>query len=374
MKLHTIFAAISLFFIHDALGTQFLSTKKFELNETETLRDEWWVTASEVHLHGTAENDVFMLSASNRITGTLRQDLWVLAEHVEVSGTVNDDLRGLARSAALRGHVGGDLMILGDTVQLADRSRIRGDVALLGAHVITRGTIDGSARMVAKRLTVGGTIAGSLRVVADTLTVMGNTTIGGDLEYTSPKELILDETVQVGGDVIRTEEVPAQLPYHRVLWMQGFLFLSALAVGTPFAAIFPRLTGRTVRLIRRSPWKCGLAGLVTFCLLPLLSLLACLTVIGIPLGVLLAIGFIAALYLSKIFVGLTVGGILLRRGGPQPFSRVFVALVVGLLALYLLTLFPLAGTLIWLAIAFFGMGGLLLGLLGTEQQVRLPAD
>jgi hypothetical protein len=90
-------------------------------------------------------------------------------------------------------------------------------------------------------------------------------------------------------------------------------------------------------------------------------------VIGLPLGATVFAVFLVLVYLSKIVVGLVVGGILLRRRGPQPFGRAFTALAVGLVLLYFLTAPPILGVVVWFVVVVAGMGGLVLALSRSQR-------
>ena len=81
-----------------------------------------------------------------------------------------------------------------------------------------------------------------MRVYATDIVVMPGTEIGGDLVYTCDKELVLDEKVQLPGQLLRKEvqqpsaEIP-QLPPMHVVIMNFYLFVAALMVGIPFAGL-----------------------------------------------------------------------------------------------------------------------------------------
>jgi hypothetical protein len=154
--------------------------------------------------------------------------------------------------------------------------------------------------------------------------------------------------------------------------IQILLFSGALAAGLLFIALFPRYTGHAVRRVRRSFWNTALIGGLAFVLLPAAAVLAVLTVIGIPVGLLLAAGYLVLLYVSKIVVGLAVGGILLQRSGPQPYGSAALTMAVGLLLLYFLASLPIVGSIGTIIIMFTGLGGLILALADIQYGQRPP--
>ena len=226
--------------------------------------------------------------------------------------------------------------------------------------------------------TLSGTRRRQRRIAADDIVVMPGTKIGGDLVYTSPKDLFLDPgKVELDGQLVRKEletiQVKAPPPtLYDIIVLQAYFYLCALVAGIPFIAIFPRFTGRAVRWVRQSAWKCALVGFIAFCLIPMTSLFVFFTIIGIPLGLLLLLVYAIMIYLSKIIVALGIGGIVLRRHGPQPFSRVFAALSLGLIAIYLVTALPLIGSIAAFVVLLTGLGGMVFAIFSSPVAADLP--
>jgi hypothetical protein len=163
-----------------------------------------------------------------------------------------------------------------------------------------------------------------------------------------------------------------EIPPMHVVIVSFYLFVAALMVGIPFAGLLPRLTGNAVRAIRHSSLKCALTGMLCFCLIPMVSTLVLLTLVGIPLGLAMLVVYVLMLYLSKVVVAIAVGGTLMRWRGPQPFGRVMLALSLGLVLLYTATTLPIVGAGVWFIVTFIGAGGLVLGGFQTQAVAEPP--
>ena len=72
------------------------------------------------------------------------------------------------------------------------------------------------------------------------------------------------------------------------------------------------------------------------------------------------------LYMSKFFVGATLGFALLRQQKTPSWGRVFIAMTLGLLLIYAVTALPGIGIPVWLIVTFLGMGALAVSLAGLE--------
>ena len=343
----------------------------------ESVECQLFVTANKADLQGRVADDLFLLANDAYVDGVLDNDGWIAANTVRVAGRVHDHLRILANSVTFSGTVSNSLMAVANTLQLTRDSRVEGSANAAAGNATLEGYVGGNVRLAAEQVTLSGTIKGSVRVYATDIVVMPGTEIGGDLVYTCDKELVLDEKVQLHGQLLRKEvqqpspEIP-QLPPMHVVIMNFYLFVAALMVGIPFAGLLPRLTGNAVRLIRHSSLKCGFTGMVCFCLLPMVSVLVLLTLVGIPLAAALMALYALALYLSKVVVAIAIGGTLMRWRGPQPFGRVMLALSLGLVLLYSVATLPIVGLVVWFVITFVGTGGLVLGAFQTQAIAEPP--
>jgi hypothetical protein len=357
----------------------------FTLTHGHTFTNEIWVLAPNVSVGGTVKDDFIAACVGGqvglgnaRLAGTFENDVWAFANAVDFTGTAAGHARFLAGEITMGGKVGISALALANTVTLTSNSVIKGDAVLVGQSVVVAGSIRGNLKILANTATLDGSVGGDVRIAADDIVVMPGTKIGGDLVYTSSKDLFLDPAkVQLSGQLIRKEvqtiQVKTPAPtVSDVLVTQAYFYLCALVAGIPFIAIFPRFTGRAVRHVRQSAWKCALVGVVALCLIPMTSAFVFLTIVGIPLAFLLLLAYAIMLYLSKIIVALTIGGIVLRRNGPQPFSRVFTVLSLGLIAIYIVTALPLVGSIAAFVVLLMGLGGMVFAIFSSQGAAELP--
>lgn len=374
MMMRTWLASLALLVVTGATAPaiQFRTADAYVLQSDQTVTEELWLVTGTADIRGTAEDDVFAVgnafdaASSTTLSGAFGNDVWAVANTVTVTGRVKEHGRLLANTVELGGRIGASLAAAGSSIRLAKASEVAGDAILFCENALLEGEVGGNLRLFAYSVTLSGKFAGNVRVVAEDIVVMPGTEIKGNLTYTSSKELFLDQNVALGGQLVRKEVTkPAEAPSYgprlnEVVVTQAFLYLCALVVALPFVAIFAPFAGRAVRLIRQSSWKCALVGLAAFCLMPMLGVFALFTIIGIPLSVILLATYGLMIYLSKIVVALVVGGVLLRRRGPQPFSRVFTALSLGLILLYALAALPTVGLIVWFLTVLLGFGGMVL--------------
>ena len=378
MRICSLVLLLVLSLLPAASGLKIENVDPYVLDKEASLGEETWIFSNKVSFEGETKEDLFIAANAVLLDGTMRNDVWVAANSIYCSAKILDHARFMAsRTLSFEGHVGSSLTAFADTISIGKNATVQGTAALAGQNVIVEGQVKGKLSIMAYHATLSGKFMGDVRIVAEDIIVMPGTEIKGNLTYTSSRDLFLDEKVLLTGQLVKKNIQTAPLAsakpsVNQAFALQSFLFLSALIVGLPFAGMFPQFTGRTVRLIRQSSWKCGIAGIVAFCLIPMIGLFAVATLIGLSLGLILLTAYFTCLYLCKIFMALALGGFLLRRRGPQSFRTVFSAMSIGLVLLYMLYALPVAGSVIWLFATLVGLGGMVLALFGHGEPEPIP--
>jgi hypothetical protein len=361
-----------------AMGVEIQRVQQYAAGPDDIVAEQLFVAAQQIDFSGTAHDDVFFLAGQSvSVTGHVLNDLWAFARTMHIGGSIGDHARLLGTTITFAGTVDNSLSAAGSTVHVMTNAVVRGSLNLLGENVIVEGEVKGITRILAQHITLAGRMHDDVSIVADDIVVLGGTLIEGNLTYTAGRELILDKNVSLKGELIRKEPTrPAPDATRRSLLqsliLQAMLCFSALLAGTAFIGLFPQATGAAVRTIRASPWKCVFAGVGGFCLIPLLSIMLLFTLVGIPLAILLLLGYAILLYISQIPVALALGSALLRRRGPQSFGQIALALITGLVFLYILSLLPIIGFTVLLAVLLIGLGASLIAVLGQQQGATAP--
>ena len=86
---------------------------------------------------------------------------------------------------------------------------------------------------------------------------------------------------------------------------------------------------------------------------PVAAFVAAITLIGLPVGLLGGVAWLAGLYLAKIFVGAFLGRALMRSAGRRSFA---VTLLVGLVISLAAVSIPYAGWVIHFLFLLLGLG------------------
>jgi cytoskeletal protein CcmA (bactofilin family) len=259
-----------------------------------------------------------------------------------------------AAGQAANGSTGGDRVVITGPVTI-DRGETADDVVVIDGPVSVAGRVRGDLVVVSGRLRISGTVDGDVVAVADRATLAPGARIGGDLIY-GDKRPVVPAGATVEGDVDRVSvgEVtdPVGFIGAAAIWIA--VSVSALVLGLLLLWLAPRALDAAFAAASTSLGLTIGWGLLLFFGLPILAVIALVTLVGIPLGVALLLAL-----LPLYAIGYTTSAWLLGRRlvGP-PRGRV-LAFLAGLAILSVLAIIPILGGIVWFAATVVGLGALL---------------
>ncbi len=136
------------------------------------------------------------------------------------------------------------------------------------------------------------------------------------------------------------------------------------------AASLPGPSNRMARELREHPGTTTLLGIVSLITIPVAAVLLMITIIGIPIGVLAIMGYVALLLVGYVWLAVVVGGMLLDRVKPQTTAvagwRAGMA-VLAMLLIALLVRVPYVGGLAHLVALVLGVGMIVAVVFGANK-------
>ena len=268
---------------------------------------------------------------------------------------------GLAAPAVIAadptvGHTGTLLVAFNGDVtvpsgDVADGVFVTGGTATINGTVETVVVLDGKAILE-------GAQVKSVFVTGGSVTIDAASTVTGDVR-TLDATVTADPAATIGGTVSSLDKdllaAGAILAPAFVLFMLGFALVTIVA-GLALAALASRQVRSAEALIRKEPGETLLFGLAGLVVIPILAVLLMITVIGAPLGLsILFVVWPAAAYAGYLVAGIFIGEWLLNRNATEVPARPYLAAVVGLIALQVISLVPFVGAIA----SLFGFGAVL---------------
>ena len=247
--------------------------------------------------------------------------------------------------------------------------RVSGDVTIPagethGTIVVVDGDLDleGTATTIVVingAATLDRVTAETLVVVSGTANLGPDTTITGDVQLVN-SDLNQDPTASVEGEIRddASGQFVAGFWVIGLLFMLGWALLTVLA-GLGLAAVAPKLARTSGRTITTEPAKTVAAGLVLWIGVPLISVIAFATIVGIPTALAIWIVALPAIgFLGLLVSGIRIGEYLTARGDGQ--GHPYLAATAGTISLIVAGAVPVIGPLIVTIAAFLGSGSLAL--------------
>lgn len=204
-----------------------------------------------------------------------------------------------------------DQIVLSGTVDVP-RGREVGEVVVLHGSASIAGVALGDVVVLDGGITVEGQVSGSVIAVNGPVRLGHNAHVGGDV--TARGDITLSEGATVDGRTRQhaafTWRTPASAFGRFASWLA--VTVSTLLLGLGLIFLTPRAADATFEASRGSPWFAGGWGLGLAIGLPILALLASVSLVALPVGlvVLLALAFVAfaGYVVTAFFVGRLLWG------------------------------------------------------------------
>lgn len=351
-------------FVGLANAQTFRSGDTMNVSQSETIDGSAWIAGSTVDIAGKVNGDVFCTGQTVTISGEVDGDVLCAAQTVTVSGKVNGDVRVAGQVVAISGDVQGSVSAAGQTVTLEGGGRIGRDASFAGQTVQVNGTVDRDLAIGSASATIDSTVGRNVNAAVETLTLASGTRIAGAVDYTGPNALIKQDGAQVAGKITYTERHDTgngQAAAAGAAWTGTVVWsLMLLFSAVVFALIFPRELQRTTDASVVSVPNAlltVLVGLIAGIVMPFITILLFVTVLGIPLGLLVLTAWALIVMLSGAFAAYYLGRVVWRSQ-----TNIVLTMLVGAVIVVVLLLIPIINVIVWLLAVWYGSGAILLAL------------
>jgi Polymer-forming cytoskeletal len=228
-----------------------------------------------------------------------------------------------------------------------------GDVVVVDGRVRVAGRATGDVVAVSGPVRVSGTVEGDLVAVSDRARLAPGARVEGDLIYGDDRPVVASGAT-VEGDVQKFDADELSSPLGGfigalALWIA--FSVSTLLVGLLLLVLAPRALDAARAAARARAGGSVGWGLLIFFGVPIVAILAFLTIVGIPL----AIALLLAVFPLYVLGYVTSAWLLGRR---LVDGRPVLGFLAGWAILRALALVPVLGGLVWFGATVFGLGAL----------------
>ncbi len=345
-------------------ATEFRKAQTAEVTKEETIKGDVYLTGERIRVDGTVDGDVYAAGKDIEINGHVTGDVIAAERMLWVRGQVDGNVRSVGNTVIVVGSVGKNISWFGDTVSIDPTAKVGGSLTVFGESLNVDGQLGRDILFFGAHATISGAVGGGIRAKGDTLTVGSSAKVEGPIRYEGNNR----------PDVAAQAKLASPVEYHklehksryqeghyyvwRVIWTAAFILF-----GMVLFLLAPRFSTQTIREAERYGAPIGL-GVLVFFGVPIAAVIACVTVVGIPLGVLAVAFWILMLCCAELVVGAVVGNWILGSGKDtwDMIGRMALGFVLVRVVYTPLAQVHVLGALVGLGILVWGMGAISLAL------------
>lgn len=347
----------------DAVETRKSPNGQVTVAAGEVINDTLVAAGQTVVVDGDVNGDLFAFGQTVTVRGKVSGNLVTAAETTTVEGSVGGSIMTAGRAVQLvTAQVSGNLFGVGRDLEIGQGSNVAGNSLTIGDTAEINGSVGIDARGVGRNFRIAGKVAGDVDFRGERVDLLPTANVGGNLTtHTGDVDnvLIADGAV-VGGSIDRQGVKRSQQRnrYARPGFYVGLVvsFAAAYLAGLALLWLFPALRAYPMSGAMDALRSAGI-GFAAAVVLPVAAIIACATIIGLPVGIVTFILGLLGLYLSQPVIGQVIGRKLFRGETGEP--NFAVTLLVGLAIVIVATNLPFIGGLLGLLVAITGLGVML---------------
>jgi cytoskeletal protein CcmA (bactofilin family) len=353
-----------------ASATEFRSATNPTVGKDETIKGDIYMSGERVRIEGTVEGDVFAAGKDIEIDGHVTGDVIMAGRLLQVRGTVDGNVRGAGNNGVISGTVTRNVMWFGDAVTVESTGKVGGSVTMFGDTLAIDGHLGRDILFFGNEINVNGSVDGGIRQKGHAMMIGANAQVGGPIHFEGDKPAEVSSSAKLASPVEfkqmehRKEYRDSGYYIWQIIWAAAYILF-----GLVLFALMPNFAEEAVKSTEQYGAAAGL-GILVGCGLPIAALIACVTVVGLFIGISTFFLWYASLYFGQIVVAAVIGQWLMGR--TQEIWPLIGRMAVGFVLLRLCTMIPHVGWVFKYGAALWGIGAISLVVYRRLQPVIAP--
>jgi cytoskeletal protein CcmA (bactofilin family) len=352
-----------------AAATEFHKGETYDLAKDQTVKSDLFITGARARIDGTVEGDVFFFGQSIDISGHIKGDAIIFAQSVRVNGQIDGNIRSFANNLTITGTVARNVLTFNEVLNLDSAGKIDGSLTAFAQSVGIDGRVARDLLLMVGETTISGNVQGEVRAKGRSMSIASSAQISGPVHFEGDNPASVSSGAKLASPVqftkMKHESQYMEGHYYvwRVIWTAAFILL-----GLVLFLLLPKFAAEAVSAGERFGAPVGL-GVLVFFGVPIAAIIACVTVVGIPLGLLTLGLWMLCLFTAELVVGTVVGNWILGRSADTwgLIGRMAMGFVIVRIVYTPLAHLHVIGMLVGLGIWMWGMGSIALALYNRLQ-------
>lgn len=362
MKNKLIIIILALLFSAASANAIELKLIEGDLTETGRFTEDYMFRGNTLDFRGQAR-DLFFFNQKLIFSGKTELAVNGLAKNVTITGDVNNGVKAAARNIDINGIVNGTSFLAGSTITLGKGSIINGDTFVGARKLTVQGEYKGDLYAGAGEIVIENTIEGDVTAYTGQLNIPEEGRINGNLTYSSEFEISPEEAARVNGKIMyekskRFFDNDDGEPFFEDSILPGALFKISFIIIGLLLLLLPVNRFLEQRHSGKGVLAHALWGLVPIFVYPSAFIVSILLLITLPLSLVLLLGFIPIVFVTKV-LGLTMFGSYLAGRLNLNTSNRYLYFLIAVIPYSLLSFIPIFGNLLAVFVSSIGCGWLL---------------
>jgi cytoskeletal protein CcmA (bactofilin family) len=331
-----------------------------EVRSGETIKGDIFIFSHHTRIDGTVDGDVYLFTQDANVGGHVKGDVIAFAQSLRVTGEVDGNVRAFTNNLTVTGNVTRNVLAFQEILNLDPSGKVGGSMTAFAQSFNLDGQVGRNLLFFAQHGTISGTVEGNVDARGEGLRINGSAKVGGPIHFEG------ENAPDVSSDAKLASPVDFHKMVHKpkyeeggyyvwqVIWIAAFVLF-----GLVLFQVMPGFSKEAVDSAEHYGASFGL-GVLVFFGVPIASLIACATVVGLFVGISTFFLWYATLYYAQIVVGALVGQWLLGR--TRETWPLIGRMVVGVVIVRLCTTVPHIGGWVKFGVMLWGTGAISLAL------------
>jgi len=339
-----------------AAASEFRRGESVGVSASETINGDIFLFGNRVRIDGTVDGDVYVFSQDVTVKGHVTGDVIAFAQTLRVNGQVDGNVRAFTNNITITGSVGKNVLTFNETANLDASGKIGGSVTAFVKSLSLEGSVERDVLDFSQHLGISGKVGGGVRAKGESLNIDGSAEIKGPVRFdgheppqVSPQAK-LASPVEYHKMVRKPHYMEGRYYVWQVIWVAAFVLF-----GMVLFLLMPKFSQEAVDSAERYGASFGL-GLLVFFGVPIAAIIACVTVVGLFLGISTLFLWYAALYFAQLVVGALVGQWMMGRATET--WPLIGRMAAGIVVVRVCTTIPYIGGWVKFAVMLWGLGAI----------------
>lgn len=367
------FASLGLlvFVATPASAVELRKSQSVRIERDETIKGDLFATSESIHMQGTVDGDFYAAAKDVEVSGHVTGDVLCACQSLRISGQVDGNVRNFSNNLTITGTIGRSVSSFTETFSLDRNGKINYSLTSFSQSLTVDGALGRDLLAFFKDASIAGSIGGDVRTKGGELNIGDSATIAGRTKFEGDKSPEVASGAKLASPVeyIHWEhkshmETGAGFYVWKTIWAAAYILFGLILI-----SLMPLFSKETVHSAENYGAAFGLGVLVFFGVF-IAAILACITIVGLLVGVSTMFLWLVTLFASYIVVGTVIGRWLLGR--EDELWPLVGRMALGVVIIKIGTAVPHLGFWITLAVWIWGMGAVSLALYRRLQPTIAP--